>query len=427
LQGIRQSLTGCLQGDHTVRLTPLRLAALFCFAALVLGPGSALTQFRGGAPGGNTPGGAPGGAPGGGAPGGGFQGGKGGFDPSMFASKAFDKYANGRDTLVIAEVQSSRDPQMQEKMQAWAATKGITNGQLTRDQFADYFKDQFAQGGFGKTRGGSGGGPGGPPGGPGGHPGGPGGAEQPRDVENDAENSFRRHDKNNDGVLSQEELPETLKAEWQKWDANKNGVIELDEYKEYYKARMQFLRGDKGNGDQNSKNPDHPNGQIQEQPQEEDKRPTVYRFGNLPKELPAWFSQLDTDRDGQVGLYEWKKGNRDIREFQAMDRNGDGFLTVEEVLRYQKVQAALKKNNDPTAGVPSEDGDSTGSGDSTTSDGLTKPPPPPNMTTPPGFGPRDKTDKGGFSRRGPGGGSTPRDPNSDSRGGRQPKNKGGNG
>jgi hypothetical protein len=75
----------------------------------------------------------------------------------------------------------------------------------------------------------------------------------------------------------------------------------------------------------------------------EEKRPAVYKYGNLPKELPAWFAQLDTDKDGQVGLYEWKKGGGDIRKFMEMDRNGDGFLTVEEVLRYQKMVAAARK------------------------------------------------------------------------------------
>jgi len=70
-------------------------------------------------------------------------------------------------------------------------------------------------------------------------------------------------------------------------------------------------------------------------PGEEDgSKPVVYRAGKLPPGLPDWFTQLDTDRDGQVGLYEWKHSGRPLEEFHAMDRNGDGFLTVEEVLRY---------------------------------------------------------------------------------------------
>jgi EF hand len=62
--------------------------------------------------------------------------------------------------------------------------------------------------------------------------------------------------------------------------------------------------------------------------------PLVYHSHNLPKELPAWFRQLDTNHDAQIGLYEWKVSGRSIAEFQRMDRNNDGFLTVEEVLWY---------------------------------------------------------------------------------------------
>src|SRR5439155_1070764 len=41
----------------------------------------------------------------------------------------------------------------------------------------------------------------------------------------------------------------------------------------------------------------------------------------------------DNDQDAQVGLYEWKVSGRPIDEFQMYDRNQDGFITVEEVLR----------------------------------------------------------------------------------------------
>src|SRR5262249_5997149 len=118
---------------------------------------------------------------------------------------------------------------------------------------------------------------------------------------------------------------------------------------EYYKARMQYLgRGQQPGGNGNDPFNRDGSGPFDD-PQGEEKRPTVYRFGNLPKELPAWFAQLDTDKDGQVGLYEWKKGGGDIRKFMEMDRNGDGFLTVEEVLRYQKMVAAARKSEQGAA------------------------------------------------------------------------------
>jgi hypothetical protein len=64
------------------------------------------------------------------------------------------------------------------------------------------------------------------------------------------------------------------------------------------------------------------------------RRPAAHRGSRLPKELPGWFAELDTDGDGQIGLYEWKTSGRSLAEFRRIDRNDDGFLTVEEVLRY---------------------------------------------------------------------------------------------
>ncbi|MGL4424409.1 MAG: hypothetical protein ACRCZF_27395, partial [Gemmataceae bacterium] len=67
----------------------------------------------------------------------------------------------------------------------------------------------------------------------------------------------------------------------------------------------------------------------------EEERPVVYRFGKLPKDLPGWFTSLDEDQDGQVGLYEWRKGERKTTEFLPMDLNEDGLLTAEEYIRYR--------------------------------------------------------------------------------------------
>src|SRR5262249_60797924 len=66
---------------------------------------------------------------------------------------------------------------------------------------------------------------------------------------------------------------------------------------------------------------------------------------NLPKELPAWFAELDTNHDAQIGLYEWKVSGRPIAEFLRMDRNNDGFLTVEEVLLYMAQTGQLNAAN----------------------------------------------------------------------------------
>jgi hypothetical protein len=46
-------------------------------------------------------------------------------------------------------------------------------------------------------------------------------------------------------------------------------------------------------------------------------------------------AELDTNHDARIGLYEWKVSGCPFDEFQRMDRNNDGFLTVEEVLAYR--------------------------------------------------------------------------------------------
>jgi Ca2+-binding EF-hand superfamily protein len=44
-------------------------------------------------------------------------------------------------------------------------------------------------------------------------------------------------------------------------------------------------------------------------------------------DLPKWFEELDTDRDGQVSMREWVAKGRKLEEFKAYDRDGDGFIT----------------------------------------------------------------------------------------------------
>ena len=51
---------------------------------------------------------------------------------------------------------------------------------------------------------------------------------------------------------------------------------------------------------------------------DDERRPTVYRAGKLPTGMPDWFDRLDTDRDGQVGLYEWVKDKRSVEEFKKI-------------------------------------------------------------------------------------------------------------
>lgn len=260
---------------------------------------------------------------------GGGGGGGGGFRMRMDPNQMFDRFANGKETISRSELS---DPNAVMWFDRMAERMGVTNGQISREQFVTFMNQRMAQwGGRGGGRGGPGGGPAGGGGGAG--AGGAGGDGQQWTAW--AENVFQRLDQNGDGLLNSDEMPEELRAEREKWDANHDGFIDLTEFKAYFQARMQQRMADRGAAGFG------PGGQANDplvivapaEPEEE-KRPVVYRAGKLPAGMPAWFAQLDTDGDGQVGLYEWKASGRSIEEFQKIDRNGDGFLTPEEVMRY---------------------------------------------------------------------------------------------
>jgi Ca2+-binding EF-hand superfamily protein len=291
--------------------------------AMVLGPaGYGQFQFK-----------QPGGPGGQGGPGkGGFK-----FDPNTI----FDLMAKGKPAIVIDEV----DPRWQGMMKEFAKEKGITNGQLTREQYAEYFEYSRAK----RAAGMSGKGPGSNgPTGPGG-PGGPNGGQVTLEALHEkADAIFKMQDHNGDGKLNEDEMPGSLKRDLAKWDTNHDGLIDQTEFRAYFVGREQE-RLARANGNNQGQFFQPPPAAADSQTDEDlDKRPTVYRAGKLPtKGLPPWFVFLDTDKDGQVALYEWRQAGRDLEEFKQWDRDNDGFITPEEALH---VQAVLTKSDGNVAG-----------------------------------------------------------------------------
>lgn len=266
----------------------------------------------------------------------------GGFmpDPNML----FERRANGRGYFLLSEVTFGRDTLTQ-----WAKDKGLTDGKITREQFQAYFNERLKDGPFGMKP------PFPPPGGPPGTPPSPppGGDEAKERMDQWVEMRFKERDRNGDGFLNVDEMHDSLRADLARWDVNKDGLIDLNEYKAFAANRYQA-------GPQNNAQPVV--SMIIEE--ELERRPVIFRAGKLPKELPSWFEQLDTDGDGQVALYEWRQGKRDLDEFKSLDRNDDGYLTAEEVLRHQNQTrtAANQPNSSGPTAISSNNNGNIGNG-----------------------------------------------------------------
>jgi hypothetical protein len=253
---------------------------------------------------------------------------------------AFNSISGGRDVVNRADLTI---PWMQGVFDRIASQMRITTGQITRDQYRTFMQLRMARRGGGAPAAVA---PQAPQGG-----GGMGNRNDTWDTW--AENFFRRADANGDGFLNSDEMTPDLRSELAKWDTDRNGLIDLNEYKAYFRARMQQAMTDRNAAGFNQASPNQftPSSEPAAPAEEEDSRPIVYHTTNLPKELPSWFRELDTDQDAQIGLYEWKASKRPIEEFLQMDRNNDGFLTVEEVLYYQK-KNQIPPNGAEVAGGP---------------------------------------------------------------------------
>jgi hypothetical protein len=156
---------------------------------------------------------------------------------------------------------------------------------------------------------------------------------------------FRRLDLNGDGLLNNDEMTDGLRDGRAKWDRNGDGFIDPDEYTAYFQTHLKKIADGVASGEiplQAAKLAAGPDPKTTPTTTP-GLAPKPAAPAGKPAALPAWFSQLDTNGDGQVGLYEWKAAGKPIAEFLAMDANGDGFLEAGEVQAYLAEQARAKK------------------------------------------------------------------------------------
>ncbi|HZZ81541.1 MAG TPA: hypothetical protein VFE62_23770 [Gemmataceae bacterium] len=336
----------------------MRKVNVIAFFLVVAGVLAIMAPISMGQPGGGRFGGS------GGKGGGSF--GKGGFSASQDPSVLFEFYAKGRPFFLISEARSLNGPLTQ-----YAQEKGITGGQISRQQFLDFYQqlktkaDAAGGPGQGKNGGGFGGRPGGfQPGGGGFQPGGGGGFQpggggfgkkkfggdggeaspltlgtDPTALHKYADAEFKRNDQNGDGKLVVEEMPASLRSNLARWDKDGDKLIDINEYRDYWIARVQ------GSEDANNQGAKGIASIIIDE-EDLDRKPVVYRVGGkTPPGLPDWFKKLDTDNDGQVAMYEWRMAGKSMDDFKTWDHNDDGFITAEEAAKQQLTVAKDNPSN----------------------------------------------------------------------------------
>ncbi len=145
------------------------------------------------------------------------------------------------------------------------------------------------------------------------------------DTNGEADRVFRTLDLNSDGELTGAEMSTGLREDKAQADANGDGRISKDEYREYFRRRTEMKAEKLATAIKANQ--------------------TLMREleggGKRGAGLPDWFMKLDPDKEGQVSLFNWRKAGRSTADFQEMDLNGDGLITVEEYHRWVK-----QKGND---------------------------------------------------------------------------------
>lgn len=119
----------------------------------------------------------------------------------------------------------------------------------------------------------------------------------------------------------------------------------------YSRGGSSYGRGDDGRSSYRREEERRPEPRREEKPKPKTKRPPKRKpQPRITVDLPTKFSEVDTNGDGQIGLYEWDRAK--YKEFFAMDRNQDGFLTPRE-LTATTVAAAPAPRSRSTGREPS--------------------------------------------------------------------------
>lgn len=161
-----------------------------------------------------------------------------------------------------------------------------------------------------------------------------------------------RMDVNGDGRIDQSEIdrmPEGFRNFIESRGIRLKAGVSVDEFRN--NMRVQFERMREREGSYEARPSEAP--RVSTSNRSEYKPVEPYRpreKERMTVDLPPQYSELDTDFDGQVGLYEWIVARRDDLElFDRIDSDQDGLLTPRELLEHDS--AALEAEARLTAMV----------------------------------------------------------------------------
>jgi len=128
---------------------------------------------------------------------------------------------------------------------------------------------------------------------------------------------IRRMDRNGDGRISREELPEQMRRFFDRVDADHDGFITLEEDRAFRATRSRRQQGQQG---------------------------------GLPPDGADFFNRLDRNRDGALDREELPPPIR--AQFDRLDRNHDGTISKEEAQAFQR-GTARRRNKQRRQQAPS--------------------------------------------------------------------------
>lgn len=151
----------------------------------------------------------------------------------------------------------------------------------------------------------------------------------------EAEERMRRYDRNRDGFLTPNELSSRWEGNPMDFDRNRDGKLSPAELAVRY-ARRREGNAQKAQPKRDSRDDRRRRDRDDDEPVDPYNGAKSFRNLGWPsenEELPELFKERDADGDGQVLMSEFASEwtQEKVEEFYALDRNGDGAITLAEV------------------------------------------------------------------------------------------------